>query len=502
MDWNTRTKTERKMSPLWANPFGLPRQLYSCKEDLTLEESMELPTAWNLPWAKTAVLGAGVSAPSGELTKTATTPFDALPGDSRSERTRFIEIRNETELRDFVSTDLSAGMNTANMAGSVRTHVENSVRFDERSSTIMFSGIYEWDPAISSTLPQMTAEAKNLYQKDPTEFHRAYGHYFIGGFTKTAKITIFARMMAVSQESLSKVSAEVGANIHSVGWEADINAATELEKLIKNENCQIEIDIYKDGMVAGGDTEVFGQSLASIPKHVKDFQKRAIGTKNEALLIHYARVEPKVIPKIPVSPTMYQTAKHLYEDIVVANTLSNSLPKQYTEEYRGLLRHIEDDVAADVPRDLSGDINTLFGIADRMDNWISDVKTLRSYQKLWRIVNKTPGTKRGSRWGYTDLDDPELSNLDIDVTSQSRRKEWKNGWVTGSLKVDVGDRKICGVVLVSNKGNNGKHVLSKGGLHQSFVEFKLDSDFDRGFNWTAKVLSAPEEMSRFVSDDL
>jgi hypothetical protein len=465
---------------------------------------MDLHTESEIPWTITANLGDGIAAPSGELLQSAVEPFTTVPGETRSEKLYTLTVKSEKEIRKLVSADAHVGFNTAAVATSAQTHVENNLSVSDRSSTIVFKGRFVWDQALTSPLPRLTAEARSLYERDPSEFHRAHGHYFIAGFTKEAELTIFARVIATSRESVRKISAKVEAAIHSVGWKADAGAATDIENLARSQNCKIELDLLKIGMSDDKDSDVPGLTLSEIPGHVKDFQKRAVGSKTTALLVHYTRVEPKISTKTDVSAEMYEKANHFYENLVVARVLRSRLPKYYAKHnMEKLLKDIEDDALKYVPRDLSGNISKLYDLSDRIENWLSDVEKLEAYRRLWHDVKATPGTKNGFKWGVTLWDDPELSGLEIDSKSESLRLPYTTpGWRNGHLKIEVPHRKICGIELKSNKEHAGSHNLKNGGLNKDFVKFDFKSEYDRGFNWTVKVWSIPEGMAHFASDEL
>jgi len=411
--------------------------------------------------------------------------------------------------RDFLddrlwSADAHVGFNTAAVATSAQTHVENYLSVSDRSSTIVFKGRYVWDPALASPLPRLTAEAQSLYERDPSEFHRAHGHYFIAGFTKEAELTIFARVIATSRESAREVSAKVEAGIHSVGWKANADAATNIENFAKTQKCKIELDLLKIRMSDDKDSDVPGLTLSEIPGHVKDFHKRAVGTKTKALLVHYTRVDPKISTKTDVSAEMYEKANHFYENLVVARVLKSRLPKYYAKHnMEKLLNEIKADTEKYVPRDLSGDISKLNDLSDRIENWLSDVEELEVYRRIWHDVKAAPGTNKGWNWGLTSWDDPELADLAVESKSESCRQPYtKPGWQRGSLKIEVPHRKICGIKLIANKQSNGDHNLQNGGLNKDFVKFAFKSDYDRGFNWTVKVWSVPEGKAHFASDEL
>jgi len=465
---------------------------------------MDLHTESEIPWTITANLGDGIAAPSGELLQSAVEPFTTVPGEARREEIDALTVTSEKEIRELVSADVNVGFNTAAVATSAQTHMENNLSVSDRSSTIVFKGRFVWDPALASPLPRLTAEARSLYERDPSEFHSAHGHYFIAGFTKEAELTIFARVIATSRESVREISAEVKAGIQSVGWKADASVATDIEKLARSQNCKIELDLLKTGMSDDKDSEVPGLTLSEVPDHVKDFQKRAVGTKTKALLVHYTRVEPKISTKTDVSAEMYEKANHFYENCVVARVLRSRLPKYYAKHnMEKLLKDIEDDALKHVPRDLSGNIGKLYDLSDRIENWLSDFEKLETYRRLWQDVKAAPGTKNGTKWGVTLWDDPELSGLEVDSKSESLRKPYtKPGWQKGSLKIEVPHRKICGIELKSNKGHAGSHNLRNGGLNKDFVEFGFKSEYDRGFNWTVKVWSVPEDMAHFALDEL
>ena len=468
--------------------------------------NMDLHTESEIPWTITANLGDGIAAPSGELLQSAVEPFTAVPGMTRTEKLFIQSVESEKEIRELVSVDAHVGFNTAAVATSAQTHVEKSLAVSDRSSTVLFKGRFVWDPALASPLPCVTAEARSLYERDPSEFHRAHGHYFIAGFTKEAELTIFARVRATSRESASKVSAKVKADIKNVGWNADAAAATDIEKFARSQNCEIELDLLKTGMSDDRDSDVPGLTLSQIPGHVKDFQKRAVGTKTTALLVHYTRVDPKISTKTDVSADMYEKANHFYENLVVANVLKSTLPKYYAKHnMEKLLNEIVADGQKYVPRDLSGDIHKLNDLSDRIENWLKDVDELEVYRRLWHDVNAAPGTKNGWNWGVISWDDPELAALAVDSKSESRRQPytWKQpGRQKGSLKIEVPHRKICGIKLMANKRFNGDHTLANGGLKKDSVKFDFMSEFDRGFNWTVKVWSVPEEKTHFTPDEL
>ena len=467
---------------------------------------MDLHTESEIPWTITANLGDGIAAPSGELLQSAVEPFSTLPGETRNEKLYALTVESEKEIRELVSADAHVGFNTAAVATSAQTHVENSLSVSDRSSTIVFKGRYMWDPALASPLPRLTAEAQSLYERDPSEFHRAHGHYFIAGFTKEAELTIFARVIATSRESARQVSAKVEAGIHSVGWKANAEAAADIEDFASTQNCKIELDLLKTGMSDDRDSDVPGLTLSQIPGHVKDFQKRAVGTKTTALLVHYTRVDPKISTKTDVSADMYEKANHFYENLVVANVLKSTLPKYYAKHnMEKLLNEIVADGQKYVPRDLSGDIHKLNDLSDRIENWLKDVDELEVYRRLWHDVNAAPGTKNGWNWGVISWDDPELAALAVESKSESRRQPytWKQpGRQKGSLKIEVPHRKICGIKLMANKRFNGDHTLANGGLKKDSVKFDFMSEFDRGFNWTVKVWSVPEEKTHFTPDEL
>jgi len=466
--------------------------------------NMDLHTESEIPWTITANLGDGIAAPSGELLQSAVEPFTAVPGQSRSEKLYALTVESEKEIRELVSANAHLGFNTAAVSTSAQTHVENNLSVSDRSSTIVFKGRFVWDPALASPLPRLTAEARSLYERDPSEFHRAHGHYFIAGFTKEAELTIFARVIATSRESAREVSAKVEAGIQSVGWKANADAATAIQNFAKGKNCKIELDLLKVGMADDKDSHVPGLTLSEIPGHVEDFQKRAVGTKTTALLVHYTRVDPKISTKTDVSAEMFEKANQLYENLVVARVLKTRLPKYNAKHNMEKdLNKIEADVQKYVPRDLSGDISVVNALSDRIETWLSDAEELEVYRRLWRDVNATPGKKEGSTWGVTSWDDPELADLPVESKSESRRQPYKRpGWERGSLKIEVPGRKICGIKLIANKGHNGDHTLQSGGLKKNFVNFTFKSAYDRGFNWTVKVWSVPEEKSHFASDEL
>lgn len=472
------------------------------KQDL--KTSMDLHTESEIPWATTANLGDGIAAPSGELLQSAVEPFTTVPGETRSEKLYTLTVESEKEIRELVSADAHVGFNTAAVAISTQTHVENHLSVSDRSSTIVFKGRFVWDQALASPLPRLTAEAQSLYERDPSEFHRAHGHYFIAGFTKEAELTIFARVIATSRKSARKVSAKVEAGIHSVGWKAEADAATNIENFARSEKCKIELDLLKIGMSDGKDSDVPGLTLSEIPGHVKDFQKRAVGTKTTALLVHYTRVDPKISTKTDVSAEMYEKANHFYENLFVARVLKSRLPKYYAKHGMvKLLKEIEADSQKYVPHDLSGDISKLNDLSDRIENWLSDVEELEVYRRLWHDVKAAPGKNKGWTWGVISYDDPELADLAVESKSESLRKPYKKpGWERGSMKIELPHRKICGIKLISNKAHNGDHNLQNGGLNKDFVTFAFKSEYDRGFNWTVKVWSVPEEKAHFALDEL
>ena len=206
---------------------------------------MDLHTESEIPWTKTANLGDGIAAPSGELLKSAVEPFTTSPNEAREEKHNLQTVEDEETIRKLVSLDARVGFNTATVATSVQAHVENHLSVSHRSSTVVLKGRYEWEPSIASPLPRLTAEAQSLYERDPSEFHRFHGHYFIAGFIKKAELTIFARVIATSRESAREVSAKVEAGIHSVGWKANADAATNIENFAKTQKCKIELDLLK-----------------------------------------------------------------------------------------------------------------------------------------------------------------------------------------------------------------------------------------------------------------
>jgi hypothetical protein len=205
-----------------------------------------------------------------------------------------------------------------------------------------------------------------------------------------------------------------------------------------------------------------------------------------------------------VSAEIYEKANHFYENLVVARVLKSRLPKYYAKHnMEKLLKEIEDDARNYVPRDLSGDNSKLNDLSDRIENWLSDVEELEVYRRLWQAVKAAPGTNKGLNWGVTSWDDPELADLAVESKSESRRQPYTTpGWQRGSLKIEVPNRKICGIKLIANKKFNGDHNLQNGGLNKDFVNFAFKSNYDRGFNWTVKVWSVPQEKAHFALDEL
>ena len=57
----------------------------------------DLETSAEIPWPPTAELGTGVAVPTGDLCATAVTPFEAEPGDVRSEHFTHKQIRTAAE---------------------------------------------------------------------------------------------------------------------------------------------------------------------------------------------------------------------------------------------------------------------------------------------------------------------------------------------------------------------------------------------------------------------
>ena len=334
---------------------------------------MDLPTESDIPWTKTAHLGAGVAAPSGELLKSAVEPFTAEAAGERDEHFNQVAMESSQDVKILVSADVGAGFSNAAVSASAHTQLVNSLSVSSRSSTVICTGQISWGEAFPLSLPRMTDEALELYKRDRSGFHRAHGHYFIAGFTKESKLMIFARITGQKRESVLKISADVSAKVQSVQGKITGEVATALENSAKKENCKIEIDLIKTGMSdiktdESGKTDIKpdksdktdadaavsvipGLAPSQVPAHVEDFLKRAVGTRTRALLVHYTRVEPTVSTRIDLDPDMFTTANRFYEDLVLARVLKKTLPKNYAENMVKGLKVIEDDAMKYLPRD-------------------------------------------------------------------------------------------------------------------------------------------------------
>ncbi len=476
---------------------------------------MDLPTESEIPWTKTAHLGAGVAAPNGELLKSAVEPFTAEAAGGQEEHFNQLAMESSQDVKMLVSVDVGGGFSNAAVSASAHTQLVNSLSVSSRSSTVICTGQISWGEAFPSELPRMTDEALDLYKRDRSGFHRAHGHYFIAGFTKESKLMIFARITGQKRESVLKISADVSAKVQSVQGKITADVAAAMENSAKKENCKIEIDLIKTGMSGiktdtsdktdtDGAVTIPGLALSQVPAHVEDFLKRAVGTRTRALLVHYTRVEPTVSTRIDLDPDMFTTANRFYEDLVLARVLKKTLPKNYAENMVKDLKVIEDDALKYLPRDLSGRIEKIQELRNRIEKWISSANKLEKYRLLWQRAFQTPGSAHDIHWGIINPSkDPELSDLDIKYNTDSLRKPYKGpGWQEGSLMIAVpDDRVICGIELTRNKSKNGLSTKVDGGVGEKFVRFKFKSEYDRGFNWTATVWSVPKDMASFEPDD-
>jgi hypothetical protein len=471
------------------------------------ENYMDLPTESEIPWTQTADLGAGVAAPGGELLQSAVERFTVVPGENQDEDVYVQIVESSQDIKKLVSIDVRAGFNKAAVSASAHTKFADNLSVSDHSSTVVYFGKILWGAAFASPLPHLTAEALKLYKKNPKEFHRAHGHYFIAGFTKEAKLSIFAHVTGQERTSVRSIAADVNATFKNPDFGAKGDLATNLENSAKKSNCLIELNILKTGVSGKGSEENLNIPMSEAQKHFKDFKERAIGTKAKALLVHYMRVEPTISTKVVVDPDMFNTANRFYEDLILARVLRKRLPKHYAEQnMEQKFKDIEDDNLKYIPRDLSGDIEKLRELRKRIQKWVYDADELEKYRHLWQKAERA--SSEMFKWGVNPWEDPELAGLDIAVNSNNIRRGYileRDGlaYLTGSLTIKVEpNRTICGIELRPNKSHHGNFGLVDGGLKKDLVIFKFKSEYCRGFNWRATVWSVPKDMSLFEINEL
>jgi hypothetical protein len=459
----------------------------------------ELSTEARVPWRATASLGEGVVAPSGELLGSAVEPFQVTIGDVRNEESHFYRVETAVDVEHLLASSFEGQFDTASVSGTAGARLERSLDVSERSLTIVCTATITWGEAMPASMPALTQEAVDTWHQDPLKFREAYGDYFIAGYTKRAALSVFARLRAADRESLLKVAAEASVKITSLAARGSAEVAAALKEYARNNNCEINVDVYKDGVraPAPGDAvanQDFDLDLTAVPAHVEDFARRAVGAKDEAILIHYHRLQPAIPTTIDLDPHVFLDAQRLHERFVYAEVLAKGLPTNYRAPMSDTLKTMRHEVQAQIPRDLSCDPHTVHLFADQLDQWIFEATQIEDYRKLWRAMIHTGGG------GVTRWDGPAV----IESCVRSLRQPYRSpGWEQGGIAFDdLTGRRVCGFEVTANKSDNGSWRVSNGGLGKDSICFWFQSKYDRGFNWTVTVWTAPADKVRFEPADL
>jgi hypothetical protein len=493
--------------------------------------TINLATEAEIPWPSTGALGMGVSAPSGELLKSAVTPFEADAGSTLSVSSTAQEITSTADLKKVLGVEAKAQFSTPAVAGEAMARLESSVEHSERVRTILYEITFEWqDAALATPMPSLTESAAALWHQDPGKFRDAYGDYFIAGYTKKAQFLAFARLASKDEKELTRIAATVKASFNNAGNKWSGEAATNIQKVVEDHSCEMSLKYHMTGLSADGtwqSPEVPDSLIGSLPGLVEHFKKNAIGCKTTAKLVHYHRIEPDIPTVIDMDHDVFLAAEELHENLARARVTAQNLPLRYREEMTARLDRIRDRIAAEVPRDLSCSMATIVNLAEGeggLASWEKDAQEILGYLRLWRAAvkaRKSGGVVSGSPPATIEAIRPVAvhepyrdhpGHIDVDLIFRAtgitmRVSPGGQGYHNVPLATHTGitlkDRKVCGYRTSSSRASNkrGTITVTSGGVDGDNIAFHMRSEYDRGLDWTVEVFTVPATKFDFVTPD-
>jgi hypothetical protein len=466
------------------------------------------PSLADMVWLDEYNLGYGLNAVTGSISPKSAIDLTNSSVTSAKHFTvnqKVHSISSESDFKNAMNLSGNVKFNIGAGEASSQTSYSSSIDYSETTTTIIAhsnksSLDYE---SIDLDNVKLTDDAQKLLHKNIDEFRSIYGDYFVSGAKVGCHLVAMYVCTAKSSESMkdfkASASASYGGLFSSKGTAEFLNTAK-----------SHDITTTFKYIIYGANKDI-PTNFDDIPSALLWFNdpKNTENTPEKAFITHYSEIMPKFPQTVPVDPSIFTAIQNLYALNSLVKDRYLNCPGSYGNEYGSDYTNLQNTIFSNAS-ELPNNTNLITKATEDATSLLSNLNNVYDRNDFYRQTQseQSKEPKQGSAidaehsnswaYGYNSTTSP-VRNVPI----QSHTLSYKKGWHSGhrSHVFDSGAESaelIVGWSIKSNKSDNGSWTKNVDTIllgHQ--LEITLESDFDRGIDYSVTYYTVPSILFDF-----
>lgn len=453
------------------------------------------PIISGLPWGDAFTFGAGIDAITGAVMTSAVKHFIPVPRTVKTSSEYYSFIQSDSDFNREVEVSASGKYNIQGITPTASTSYLDKITYSEMSITLVAKYHSQYDGYDEAPSYELSDEAKSLIG-DPAKFRNVYGDYFVAGGRRSSMFTAVYNCQASSVKSLDEFKASFGASAPLI---FSAEGSTRFLEEAKKNKISISVNLFMEGYTGTAPNGPW--TPEKIIEALGWFKKNEKGIDLTTKLCHYSTLDPSYPRTIDVAPDVFVELRQLYTAVWDVRAGYSSLPRYYKEHYKSQFTTVEAGVVANQGI-LATDASKRLQYRQQTDSLLSEISDVYArmdfYYKVKSAVSTEPDKDKqiteGSgqqRWMYGFSVYTKSNAVAIHSTTLHYKKDWEFGNREHTFEFGPdGNNLIAGWEVISNwgDGTNGSwwKAVDKI-LLTDHAAVHVESEYDRGFDWTLKV---------------
>lgn len=466
------------------------------------------PSISDLAWLDPYNMGYGLNAVTGSISPKSAVDITNSSVNSAKNFTvnqKVQSISNESDYKSEMNLSGNVEFNIGAGKASSETSYLSSVDYSETTTTIIahsnrYSSDYE---KINLDNLKLTDDAQKLLDQDINKFRDIYGDYFVSGATVGCSLVAMYVCTATSTESMKdfkeSASASYGNLFSSKGTAEFLNTAKS-----HNITTTFKYTIY-------GANKDIPINLDDIPSALSWFNdpKNTENIPQKAFITHYSEIVPNFPQTVPVESSIFVAIQNLYALNNLVKDRYLNCPGSYASEYTSDYTNLQNTIFSN-SSELPNNMNLITKATEDANSLLSNLNNVYDRNDFYRETqseqSKEPkkssanDAEHSNSWSYGyNSTTPPVKNVPIQSHTLSYNKDWKSGhrnhvFDSGTENTEL----IVGWSIKSDKGDNGSWTKNVDTIllgHQ--LEITLESDFDRGIDYSVTYYTVPSQLFNF-----
>jgi hypothetical protein len=452
-----------------------------------------------IPWEDGWELGKGIDAVTGALSVASAlkrSPIEAAPVTRASYSGRL--IRNESQFSQEVDVSLNSKFNIGSVDISASTNYLQKVTFSELSLTIVVRYKTEPEGYDEFETVELTDEAAALL-RDPPEFRKRYGDYFISGARRVSEFVAIYNLHATDSKKVREFSQSIGVVSSILSVEGTLRFKEAASRNDMTINCSVDFV---------GITEkpsIIPTTPDEILKTLEWFKDHSNGVNEQATLTHYSKFDPKYPISVDVPSDVFVALHSLYRSLWLIRSYHVALPEVYKKRYAEEVDTLQKDISTR-KQELPVDADQRSKLADRASDLQKDLDEVIERRDFYTLVKQATTTepkkdkkvsseKSQYTWTFGYVTYPGSIAVTISSTKREYRQSSRMGWREDTLELSqLENVRIVGWEVRSNWRDNSNGQWKKVsntiiGSREAQVHVK--SAHLRGCDWTVVFYTVP-----------